>query len=1105
MRTLLSSLLLLSFVSACRPAEPEPTPKVDPPAAPSMLAATPGPAFVRLVWRDEADSEDGFIIGRVELSSADAAFTAADLVEVARGVTDQVVYRDTTPMAGRFYAYGVAAFNAGGQSDFVLVGSAVSPFSNTAFGCQVATPSLEDPDGDGLPSTLEQTGWTVHVNVNGQMQFTDTMVASAVTSGDADDDHLCDAEERILRTNPNVADTDGDGLNDDVEVFQFASSPINVDSDGDATGNSAFFDGSELSRFGTSPTLADTDGDGRSDFQEINQNSTNALVADLPLPKLELVGTVDVSLDMELSNGTTQSNAVTRSLTRASETMSSQTNSTASTTTSEISVEASVSVSAGFPDGVSASASATYGQTDGYMSETSTSFDSSSSQSARDGYQEAVTQEATQNRSVNGGKVAVQLKISNAGTRTFELTGLVVSALKRDPQQPSRLGTIASLELPMTAQTINLGEGQSTGPLRVEASIPANVALDLLANPSGLTFRPATFQLVDRTGANFAFSIGESTANRTALLVIDYGGERALEQYHVATNVQRLEGGQVAGVKMKDALKAIGLTQGAGWDSEDRPGKQKKLTKVRDLAAQQKGQGTSKFWAVLAADNTSSRVPAAQRLVQTSADFDELVLMPRDRVYLAYVADEDGDGLFSREERLYRTSDQLTDTDGDGLSDLQEIREGWNVFSTLPSSFTRPHVFSDPTQPDADRDGLNDTVEKQKGTDPNRADTDGDGVNDNLDAEPLKGVNRPMLVGIGTLGLMQPVSVMVADDGSSVVLGTGGVDVDNDGVLTNGFNGSCFLMGFDVNGRRTWVNELELLPQNGGPGGLMRGSNGHVYYANNLDGTAFAGVPGGWRLVELDRTGAVVSNVGLPVSGFTPTTFLRNARGDFFMAGNAPFDGFGFPWKLVTFNAAGTQLATKTFAPPHFFSDPRLPRTDQVSFTNTGVYFFTFIAAGTCQLSGLDSTLTTALPNRDLCSDFPTPTLVTVTEANDAYVTAGPKTVKYDALGTVTWQHVSTSAGDSPTSLAVDPAGRAYRVVQDTGGGPITLKQIDALGGTGFEVALPTPSYFGTVTLDANGNSYLLGQTQDGLGGRVTQQGTADLVLVRNPQLLFGP
>ncbi|MBK7857701.1 MAG: hypothetical protein IPJ65_03540, partial [Archangiaceae bacterium] len=510
MRTLNLTLCVSAVATAlaCSGGQPTP-PVVTVPHAPSMVVATAGSGFVRVVWSDDSDNETQFVIGRAEVASAAADFTASALTELTRVTEGQQVFRDT-PAAGHWYVYGVAAVNSAGQSDWALMPKpAVAPFStSTAAPCQVAVPSDADPDGDGLSDEVETAGWTVRVNQNGQMQFTEKMVQSSTHSGDGDGDGLCDNEERVLRTDPNKKDTDGDGLDDDKEVLVWGSSAVNVDSDGDANGNTAFYDGSEVTRYKTSPTLADTDGDGRTDFEEINQNSTNALVADLPLPKLELVGTVDVSLDVQLSNGTTMMNAVTTSLTRGSETNTNNTSSTATTASSETSVSVSASVEAGFPDGVSASVSASYGQTDGYSVEASTSFESSSASSARQAYEGATTRELSQGQTITGGKLAVQLNVTNASTRTFELKDLVVTALGRSRDNPATFASVATLEMPMAAQSITLAAGATAGPFRVEAAISGNQALDLLASLNGLTFKPTAFNLVDKTGTNFAFSVG---------------------------------------------------------------------------------------------------------------------------------------------------------------------------------------------------------------------------------------------------------------------------------------------------------------------------------------------------------------------------------------------------------------------------------------------------------------------------------------------------------------------------------------------------------------------------------------------------------------------
>jgi RHS repeat-associated protein len=80
---------------------------------------------------------------------------------------------------------------------------------------------------------------------------------------DADGDGLSDAQERQLGTDPNVADSDDDGLIDGDEVNLHHTDPLNPDTDGD---NLA--DGVEVHRFFSNPLQPDTDGDGFNDGVE---------------------------------------------------------------------------------------------------------------------------------------------------------------------------------------------------------------------------------------------------------------------------------------------------------------------------------------------------------------------------------------------------------------------------------------------------------------------------------------------------------------------------------------------------------------------------------------------------------------------------------------------------------------------------------------------------------------------------------------------------------------------------------------------------------------------------------------------------------------------
>jgi hypothetical protein len=54
---------------------------------------------------------------------------------------------------------------------------------------------------------------------------------------DGDQDGLVDQAEVLLGTNPDVADTDGDGLTDGAEVNTHGTSPLLVDTDGDGFGD----------------------------------------------------------------------------------------------------------------------------------------------------------------------------------------------------------------------------------------------------------------------------------------------------------------------------------------------------------------------------------------------------------------------------------------------------------------------------------------------------------------------------------------------------------------------------------------------------------------------------------------------------------------------------------------------------------------------------------------------------------------------------------------------------------------------------------------------------------------------------------------------------
>ncbi|MHA1555489.1 MAG: hypothetical protein ACTSPM_01005 [Candidatus Heimdallarchaeota archaeon] len=115
---------------------------------------------------------------------------------------------------------------------------------------------------------------------------------------DFDNDGLTNEEEILYRTNPIVADSDGDKLLDGEEVHIYCTNPRTVDSDYDYvcdflelfktntnpisadSDNDGIIDGYELYIHGSNPNRPDTDGDGLTDYEEGYVYHTNILLKD---------------------------------------------------------------------------------------------------------------------------------------------------------------------------------------------------------------------------------------------------------------------------------------------------------------------------------------------------------------------------------------------------------------------------------------------------------------------------------------------------------------------------------------------------------------------------------------------------------------------------------------------------------------------------------------------------------------------------------------------------------------------------------------------------------------------------------------------------------
>ncbi|WP_166727515.1 YSIRK-type signal peptide-containing protein, partial [Streptococcus pseudopneumoniae] len=143
------------------------------------------------------------------------------------------------------------------------------------------------------------------------------------------------------------------------------------------------------------------------------------------------------------------------------------------------------------------------------------------------------------------------------------------------------------------------------------------------------------------------------------------------------------------------------------------------------------------------------------------------IVQPRSR-YPRYVAvgpnetvDTDGDGLTDKQEVDKGTDPLKQDTDGDGLTDKQEIDKG-----------------TDPLKQDTDGDGLTDKQEIDKGTDPLKQDTDGDGLTDKQEVDKGTDPLKPATDGDGFPDVVEEDAGSDPNDKNST---PDNVDTDGDG------------------------------------------------------------------------------------------------------------------------------------------------------------------------------------------------------------------------------------------------------------------------------------------------------------------------------------
>lgn len=533
-------------------------------------------------------------------------------------------------------------------------------------------------------------------------------------------------------------DADGDGVSDYDELYKYFTDPANKDTDGDG-----WTDGQELAYY--------TEG----------SNTFNPRIADVPQLEIQFVGRPEIGFNYQTSS----TNNVTESVTHTDGTVHSQsaTNTNSHTRNETHGWHAKVGVGFEWSAGTDGSlgffgakakntfsfeagynGSVTAGDTFTYSRNQSESF----SQSVTKGH----TTSETTGKTVSGGTILVNAKFKNPSNLAYTVRSATVTfAGITDFRQPNGYPTpVASVELTNVG---TIPPGGETGMMTIKYDkLSVEQTEELLKWSSGLNMSITNYTIaLQKEGFNNGndFTGALTTVNAmTACLNIDYGpsAKHKAETHHVATKyLYTPEAVDINGlykkVTIKDLLEIAGISESKGNLVLGNGGR---IKSIRDYNYEGYRYGAWYVQHTYTKDNLSKSDtynyysdPESGQVV----DISKIDVQAGDLINIFYSIDKDKDGVPYNEELICGTSDDKPDTDGDGLTDAEELY-GWKP-ATKPRSIPAGSLTEQHKE-------ITDAAKKII-TNPNNPDSDGDGYDDLNDPDPIE----PKMKNITSLSVTQ--------------------------------------------------------------------------------------------------------------------------------------------------------------------------------------------------------------------------------------------------------------------------------------------------------------------------------------------------------------
>lgn len=487
--------------------------------------------------------------------------------------------------------------------------------------------------------------------------------------------------------------------------------PVNgeEDSDGDGLTNE------QEKNWGTNPFMADTDGDGFLDGEEALEmyvNTTGAFhpcIADLPKIAMELTSRPKIVLSYTHST----EKAKSESIEFGNETSKEESASSSYSYTAGLEHSWSVGIEAGVEDGKFTGKIA-LGYSGTSSTEDSWSYENGSSVSYVESLSKATEQSESEGYEYDGGKMLFAVRFTNSNDVAYTVTSLSLDAYRVDATKENFIIPIGKLVPQNGDGSFTIAPGESKETIYVLDDLTLEEIEEVLKYSNAITVRISDYTFsFSKDGNDTDFTgILTTSAAKTASVTIDYGPSAEIggskinnptESYKVSTKTSL----NADATDVKNLYKSITiekLLSSSGLDTAMKIDEDKHITDIRGI----KDTALSEWYIYHTTTDAYTKNTITQVYKASETPIDSIFIETQDSVDFIYSVDQDEDGIPLRVENMFGTSDENTDSDGDGLSDYDEIM---GKVQNADSTFTT----TNPASTDTDWDGYPDNEDEYPG------------------------------------------------------------------------------------------------------------------------------------------------------------------------------------------------------------------------------------------------------------------------------------------------------------------------------------------------------------------------------------------------------